>query len=296
MIKIPNAICWNIGFVGAIIGVLALAGCGGSHGVDNDNTALLRVALTDVPEDFASVLISIREIRVVPGKRDGEETDPGLPLIPSFVPPLTVNILDLQFRQQLLGEAYIPVGTYNQVRLVLDPNLPPAEPVNYVTYNDDPDTKVPLTTPSGQESGLKIVGRFEVNAGKINAIVLDFDPAKAIVEDDQSGQPLLKPTGIRIVQVEDILLTYGSISGVVMPEGAWQSAVVSVIPEGQVLPIAKGSVDPDSGSFRAAVPAGTYYILVTADGFELYSSLQDPPYEVTIGAEVEAGEIVLTPS
>ncbi len=277
---------------GALL-LMALAGCGGGSG---EATGLLQVGLTDAAtEGLASVWVSIREVQVVPADLVGENDGP-FPVVASFDPLLEINIMDLQYQQQLLGEGQVPVDQYGQVRLVLDRNPETGDPVNYVTYSDAPEVKVPLKTPSGQQSGLKVLGQFEVVAGQMNAIVLDFAPSKAIVVAGQSGQTLLKPTGIRITQVEEILASYGCIIGSVMPEAAWPTALVSVIPVGETAAIARGSVNPEDGSFRACVPAGDYYLVVTAEGYVTYDSSQDPAvtYAVTIGEpDTDAGQIDL---
>ncbi len=278
---------------GALL-LMALAGCGG--GGSGEATGLLQVGLTDAPpEGLESVWVSIQEVQVVPADLVDVEEGPH-PVVASFDPSLVINIMDLQYQQQLLGQGQVPIGEYGQVRLVLDPNPGIGDPVNYVTYSDDPQTKVPLKTPSGQQSGLKVLGQFEVAAGQMNAIVLDFDPSKAIVVAGQSGQTLLKPTGIRITQVEEILASYGCIFGTVIPELAWPTALVSVVPVGQSAAVAKGSVNPEDGSFRACMPAADYYLVVTADGYQTHnSSALDPAvtYTVGIGSEVNAGEIEL---
>ncbi len=276
---------------GALL-LMALVGCGGGNG---EATGLLQVGLTDAaPEGLASVWISIHEVQVVPADLVGMEEGPH-PVVVSFDPSLPINIMELEYQVELLGEGQVPIGQYGQVRLVLDPNPDNGDPlVNYVTYIGAEETKVPLKTPSGQESGLKVIGEFEVAAGQMNAIVLDFDPSKAIVVAGQSDQTILKPTGIRITQVEEILDSYGAIAGTVMPAGTWETAVVSVVRASDDAMVARGSVNPgpgeDGGDFRACLPAGSYYLVVTADGYQTHTSSE---YAVTVGSEEDAGVIVL---
>ena len=275
---------------GALL-LMALGGCGGGSG---EATGLLQVGLTDAPpEGLESVWVSIHEVQVVPADLVGLEEGPH-PVVASFNPSLVINIMDLQYQQQLLGQGQVPIGEYGQVRLVLDRNPDIGDPVNYVTYSDAPETKVPLKTPSGQQSGLKVIGQFEVVVGEMNAILLDFDPSKAIVEAGESGQTLLKPTGIRITQVEEILDSYGCIFGTVMPELAWPTALVSVVPVGETAAVARGSVNPgpgvDGGSFRACLPAGSYYLVVTAEGYEPHTSSE---YAVVAGSDTGPVEILL---
>lgn len=280
----------------ATISMITLSGCGG--GGDGARTGTLSVAITDAPGEFAEVHLSIVEIRVVPSGDTNEPTGPGLPLIASFHPPREADILDLAYAQELLGAATVPAGEYSQVRLVLAPNVNGEPPANYVTLLSEPSTQIPLDTPSAQQSGLKLVGKYAVTAGETAAIVLDFDPTRAILEAGDSGKYILKPTGVRITQVDDILSTYGALVLTVEPAEAWPSALVSVVPQAGTDPLAVGTVDPTDGHFRALLPPGNYAVRVTADGYPDYdSALLDPPifYEVVVGADTNAGVIDLAP-
>ncbi|PLX91830.1 MAG: hypothetical protein C0619_06985 [Desulfuromonas sp.] len=285
-------------FVWSLVSLLVMifAACGS----DSSSRGTLQVALTDdVDPSLKEVVISIKEVRAVPNGSENS-TDEGLPLIKTFEPSLSVNVLDLAYQQEVLGEALVPAGAYNQVRLILDTNMENEDPVNYVTLQDDsiaaldPDG-LALTTPSAQTSGLKILGKFTVRPGEMTAIVLDFDPSKAVHESSQDKW-LLKPTGIRIVEIEDVLQNYGAISGSVLPDLESQiiaSAVVSVVPVGSDAPIATGLVNPEDGSFRALLPEGSYFLTVDADGFERYTSDPAEPFDVVVGEETDVEPVAL---
>ena len=277
------------------VAVLLLVACGSDS---SSSSGTLQVALTDaVDPSLKEVVISIKEIRAVPNGREAEG-DGGLPLIKSFEPSLIVNVLDLAYQQEILGEALVPAGRYNQVRLILDANTVNDPPANYITFQDGSvaaldSEELALTTPSAQTSGLKILGKFMVLPGEITAIVLDFDPAKAIHESS-TNKWMLKPTGIRIVEVDDVLTQYGAIAGIVLSSDlVVDGAIVSVVPEGQELPIAAGLVNPEDGSFRALLPEGSYFVMVDADAFESYSSEPDS-FSVTVGEDTDAGVIEMT--
>ncbi|MEI6499872.1 MAG: DUF4382 domain-containing protein, partial [Armatimonadota bacterium] len=243
-----------------------------------------------------SVVLAIKEIRVVPAGNEGNETT-ALPRIVTFDTPCVVDVMQLQFQQQLLGEAAIPAGEYSEVRLVLAANVAGQDPVNYVRYTADPAQRVALRTPSGEQSGLKVVGRFTVQAGLMSVIVLDFDPARALV---QAGPNLtLKPTGIRITQAVQTLSTYGALTGMVSPVAARSTATVSVVPRGQTQSIVKGTVDPDTGEFRVLLPQGDYCMRIEAAGYQDFDGWLVVPvqmFTVTEGQDIAAGESLLTPN
>jgi hypothetical protein len=277
-----------------------LSGCGGGgSGSSAGPTGTLRVALTDKQSDsFANVVVAIKEVRVVPaGLEDAADNDSRLPVVVSYDTPHSVDVLTLRFQQDLLGSIALPAGSYNQVRLILAPNPGgQAEPVNYLTMKTAPTVKIALTTPSGQQSGLKVVGNFTVKAGIINAILIDFDPNTAIVARG-NGAFNLKPTGIRIVQPATALTNFGSLSGTVVSTFKdWSSATVLVVPQAGITPVAAGNIFSNytsnrwEGPFSAFVPAGAYRLHVVARGFAPYSSAVQT---VTTGTDFSLGDIFL---
>jgi hypothetical protein len=226
------------------------------------------------------------------------DSDGALPLIASFSPALRVNVLALQFQQKVLGDAVVPAGDYNQLRLVLEGNDGFAGPANYVVLAADPDqVKLPLTTPSGQTSGVKIVGHFSVQEGEGTAVALDFDPARAVVQAGNSGNYNFKPTGIRVVRMDSILDFYGGLAGAVLKSDASpvRGAVVSALPAGGGAALAATEVNPDDGSFRLFLPLGSYTLQVRASGYAPYSSPL-PAFTVQTGKDTVAGTITLTPA
>jgi hypothetical protein len=283
--------------------VAALAVLGACGGSDDPDTGTVQLALTDaVNHNFSEVVIAIKEVRAVPAGGEGSG-EGGLPMIVRYETPLTVNVLDLAFQQQLLGEAVLPAGTYSQLRLVLEKNDPLA-PANYIVLADNPGVKVPIDTPSGQQSGLKVVGKFTVGAGEITAVILDFDPARALVETPpESGNWIFKPTGIRVVQTDEVLLAYGAIAGQVAQDVTDATGTVQVpvteatayaIPEGLTEALAAGPVNTEDGSFRLFLPPGAYELKVSAGGFEAFSTLP-AFFTVETGVDTFAGTIVLEP-
>jgi len=299
--------------VSAVLAVTAVAlfqlqGCSGGGGSSSTaTTGTLKVALTDKTNAaYAEVWVKVKAVKIIPigFNENADDNDPGLipvPLAASVVASPNLNILNLAFVQELLGTTILPAGTYSQVRLILEPNPSNGDPVNYVILQGDTSrTKIPLKTPSAQQSGLKVVGKFVVEPGVINAIALDFDPNTAIVKrgnTQQSEQYILKPTGIRIIQMEDVLQAYGLISGNVVPS-TWTSATLTVVPQGKTSPIAAGTLFSSYTTaglvpFTSNVPAGTYRVHIQSTGFLPYSSALTA---VTLQNESPVGTITLQPS
>ena len=225
-----------------ILGVSALFiyGCSGGGSAP---TGTLKVAITDSPafRDFSSVHIRVNKVMVVPaGKENLADNDPGLPVIADFTASggQDVNILKLHFLQQLLGTAVLPAGKYNQVRLILAANSPAAPFNNYFMLAGS-SQQIALTTPSAQETGVKIVGQFTVTAGVLNTILLEFNPDAAIVKRGSTGKDNLKPTGIRIQQIYTGLNEEsGSLSGMIRSPGfaTWSSATIRIEPRNPSAP------------------------------------------------------------
>lgn len=275
----------------ATVALFQLQGCGGGGGGGGStaSTGTLKLAITDKMSDqFEHVVISIREIRVVPaGKEGAADNDPGLPVVVSFATPKVIDVMLLQFVQQALGDVLLPVGSYSQVRLILEPNPngQGQQPANYLVLKSDLTAKIPLTTPSAQQSGLKILGPIEIKPDAINAVMIDFDPNTAIVVRG-NGDYNLKPTGIRLVQMSDMLTQFGSISGTVYSTFKdWSSATVSVKRRGAINdadPIAAGRIFSNytSGAWQSpfavfvpsSSPAISYKTFISANGFRIYSS------------------------
>lgn len=289
----------------AVFAIGQLPGCGGGgSGGGTASSATLQVGLTDKQrDDFQQVVVTIREVRVVPaGMENAPDNDAQLPVVVSYPVPRTIDILSLRFQQEILGTITLPVGTYNQVRLILEPNPTGGQPpVNYLTLKADPSPtpfKYPLKTPSAQQSGLKVLGPFEVKPGIINAIMLDFDPNTAIVARG-NGDYNLKPTGIRIVQLAGPIAGFGSLSGTVASTFKdWSSATVVVVPQGGINPVAAGTIFSSytsnrwEGPFTSFVPAGAYRVHVQAKGFKPYSTAVK---SVLTGSDTPLGDLLLLP-
>lgn len=309
-----SRISFRQGFVATLVmiaGLALLASCGGGGGGGSATTGTLKLGITDKQrDDFAQVVIAIREIRVVPsGKEGADDDDPSLPVLARFDTPQSIDVLQWQFVQKPLGEVVLPAGRYSQIRLILQEN-PTGQrpPTNYVTLKTAPELPIAIKTPSGPQSGLKINGPIEIAPGVINAMVIDFDPNTAIVSTGKGGpsEYNFKPHGIRLVKMAEALMRFGSISGTVFSTfSPWSSATVFVKRRGAIDdtdPIAAGRIFASYTSnrweapFAAFVPPTAtgvgYKTFIAANGFRLYSSQS---IAVTQGESTSLDEIPLVP-
>ena len=111
-----------------------------------------------------------------------------------------------------LGQTPLTAGTYQQVRLVLAANGNTAPYANSVVLTGSA-TEIALTTPSGQQSGYKIVGPFTIAAGTMADLVLDFNACKSIVVAGASGKYLLKPVVSAVAELVAGKITGTTVAG-----------------------------------------------------------------------------------
>ena len=101
------------------------------------------------------------------------------------------DLLTLVEQPVLIGTADLPADTYTQVRLLLGED-------NRIVVEGEGE--FPLRVPSGQQTGIKIVGEFQIREGTITSVVLDFD-ARQSVKLTGRQRYQLRPT-VRIESVE----------------------------------------------------------------------------------------------
>lgn len=104
--------------------------------------------------------------------------------------PTRVDLLALADLGEDLGLASLPAGRVTQLRLVL------AAEGNTIVQDG---IERPLTVPSGSQSGLKILGPWDVDACTETALTLVLDPERSIAyHATGAGEWLLRPTVHRV--------------------------------------------------------------------------------------------------
>lgn len=228
-----------------------------------ENTSRVEVRLTDSPGDFEEVNIDIQEVRV-----NSSEGNSGW--ISLDVKAGIYNILQLTNGiDTLLGAIELPSGKIAQIRLVLGAN-------NTIKVKGQ---IYPLSTPSAQQSGLKLKLHADLAEGITYKILLDFDAARSIIVRGNNKYSL-KPV-IRAIEEA----TSGAIKGAVTPVAA--SPAVYAISGADTLGTAFTN---EMGKFLIrGIPAGTYSVsIVPIDG---YSPVLKKDVAVTVGSVKDLGTI-----
>lgn len=171
-----------------------------------NGTARLQVSLTDAPGDYEAVYIDLQDVRI----NSTTDSASGWSSLEG-VKRGTYNLLDLvNGRDTLLSDASIPAGRIQQIRLILGDE-------NYVKIDGK---RLKLTTPSAQQSGLKLNIHQDVSEGGTYQLLLDFDVAKSIHETG-NGKYMLKPT------IRAVLQAITGVKGYVAPDSV-RTAVLAI--------------------------------------------------------------------
>jgi hypothetical protein len=239
-----------------------VAACGGG-GADGTDTGTLKLSLTDAPAcGYDKVFVTVEKVRVHRSGSAGDN-DAGWSEV-VLAAPLRVGLLSLNNGTLLpLGQTELPAGLYTQMRLVLGSTPPPGSPAGTMANSIKPTggDETPLTTPSGQQSGLKMNVNIAVPAGEVADFAIDFDACKSFVKAGHSGKYLLKP----VLSVIPIVSAAGQrIVGFVDPSLVEAGTSVSA----QVAGVPLRTTPPDAtGRFVLyPVPAGSYDLVITAAG------------------------------
>lgn len=217
-------------FVGLF--VLVIVSCDKDNNTDK---AQLSVLMTDEPGAYDAVLIDLQRVEVTGESSDAIVLDTNEDIY---------NLLDLTNGvNTLIATGDMEPGTISQIRLILGPN-------NSIVVDG---VSHPLSTPSAEQSGLKLQVHQTFEPGVAYAILLDFDASKSIVEKG-NGEYQLKP----VIKTIDVALS-GSIKGSIAPAGTIVN--ITVTSDGLTF---YSAVNNSNGDFMVAgLPAGIYGITIT---------------------------------
>lgn len=246
-------------WMAAAAAAAALAACGGGGGGTSAATdGSLRVALTDAPScGYDHIWITVEKVSVNQSA-SASEADSGWSDL-TLSPARRVDLLSLTNGVlEELGTMPLAPGRYSQVRLVLASNTGTGTTSVANAVQPTGGAVIPLTTPSAQQSGLKLKANFDVAAGQMADMVLDFNACKSIVKAGNSGQYILKP----VVSVFQRVVT--AIQGFVSTTLSLGSTTIAAQQNGVTV---RATAPTSTGSFLIPyLPTGTYTLVVTSEG------------------------------
>lgn len=234
---------------------------------NNDTTTSaypVAIKMTDAPGPYEKVFIDLQGVEI---------TGSGGQTVTLNVKKGIYNLLDLSNGvSTLIATDTLETSTVEQIRLILGTN-------NSVTVNS---VSYPLSTPSAEQTGLKLQVHQTLQQGILYTILLDFDANKSIVDLGNGGYKL-KPV-IRTIETA----ISGSITGKISPVGL---ATVSAVNSTDPLLSFSTSVNANGNFTVMGLPPGTYDLTITPTSPLL--PVTKTSIIVTAGITIDIGTIAL---
>ncbi|HLF45648.1 MAG TPA: DUF4382 domain-containing protein [Chitinophagaceae bacterium] len=193
------------------------------------------IRMTDAPGPYSAVNIDLQGVEITGsgGKTVSLNVNTGIYNLINFS-----NGIDT-----LIANGTLEDATVQQIRLILGTN-------NTVVIDN---VSYPLSTPSADQSGLKLQVHQTLQAGVLYSVLLDFDANKSVIETG-NGTYKLKPV-IRTIETA----ISGSIKGQVTPAGTIASVTATSSSN-----VTYTSNTNSSGNYLVmGLPAGIYSITIT---------------------------------
>ena len=290
-----------------------MVACGGGGGDSSSGQeGTVSMSLTDNSGIYNSVVLNIEKIGIVASNSPTTYYNSA-----DFSElPVSVDILDLPDEATLfLGDIDVPLPVdgsevcFNQIRLVL------GEHGNYVIEDGDLEmTKHALKTPSGQQSGVKVLVKEEAfclsNEDDAVNVTIEFDPSTAIIYNEKSANPYqFKPTSMRIIEGNFFTAPEGFISGEVRVQSLNPDGTCKVLDVTPVVTVAAYNSDDVltsktvaladelveiennpcyySGAFKLLLPdeVATYDLLATWDMLQAQATIESNSPDVVLELE-----------
>ncbi|MDG5490891.1 DUF4382 domain-containing protein [Psychroserpens sp. SPM9] len=236
-----------------------------------EGTSKLSIKLVDEPGDFEHVYVEVIDVMVKVNNDSDDDNWQSIEAINTGV----YDLLDLTGGVNvLLADAYeIPSGTLNQIRLVLGDD-------NTIVIDGVTNE---LTTPSAQQSGLKIQVNQTLEPNFEYIFWLDFNVDESIVTAGNSGNIILKPVIRATTEVST-----GTISGSISPIDVQTQISVTVGDE-----IVSTYADENGDFLLVGLPQGIYDVFVAPNPDSNFSETNIENVEVIVGQNTIIETIIL---
>ena len=229
----------------------------------NSSPSPFEIRMTDAPGPYTKVNIDLQGVEITGSN--------GVTVVTNVHTGI-YNLLDFSNGvDTLIASGTLADASVQQIRLILGPNN--SVVVGGITY--------PLSTPSADQSGLKLQVNQTLQAGILYSVLLDFDANKSIVETG-NGTYKLKPV-IRTIEAA----ISGAIRGNILP--LTTSAFVTATSASNET--YSSNVNASGNFLLMGIPAGIYSVTITPASPLLPVTRTN--VSVTTGATVNLGTINL---
>ena len=278
--------------VAVVTFIFSIQSCNDSVNIGDDNpidqTSRIKLVLVDSPGDYLEVNVEIIDIQY----NDSEDDEGWTSFAPARGYPINVDLTELiAGNSLLLADEIIPSGMVKKIRLVLSDNN------TLVIEREAGNETVDLSTPSAQQSGLKLQLDSELEPGFSYTFILDWDVQRSIVRAGNSGRYNLKPV-IRV----NAEVNSGSIKGNVVGKltvddvapVVLENVVVAVFSvDDLVNPISSTQTDFDGDFLFQGLAEGAYIIKIMHLGYQDYETSIDTPINVVVDEVNDIGSVEL---
>lgn len=256
----------------------------------------LKIYLTDAPGDYQEVNINISKIEGHIAV-DGNEEEVGYwEVLKEWAGGYPVDLIKLEDVSILLASLQLEPNKYTQLRIFLNGNA--SLVLEGEGGSEGPTETVPLEIPSSAQTGIKLNRPFEIIAGMITKLTIDFDAQKSVIQTG-NGKYKMKPVislSSEVYSSGDVPGGVGSVSGSVSYYNSMDLALTAI--EGATIELTGGAYSfgnttntSADGSFGLpGVPAGHFTLNVYAEGYDDYSE----DIEVISGSDTIVHVVFLT--
>jgi hypothetical protein len=255
-------------FGSALLPLLVLFSCN-----DEDKLARLRISLIDSPGDYDAVKVDIQGVSIHVNENIGENGGSWINFKDSNVG--VKNLLEYTGGKQLtLVDTEFPAATISQIRLLLGGN-------NSIVVDG---TELPLKTPSGLESGLKLQVHETLQGGITYNLKLDFEVARSVIYTGNDEYVLIPVVKV-ITEARS-----GAIKGFVEPAKENVAIYITDWNGSYYTTYAATNI----ARFQAdGIPEGQYIVTFDPGDNSQYDVKSIDKVDVSIGKVMDIGTIVL---
>ncbi|MBA7669239.1 hypothetical protein ES703_77368 [subsurface metagenome] len=258
---------------------------------------ILKIYLTDAPGDYLEVNIIISKIEGhIAGDDDGAEGS--WEVLKEWGGGFHVDLIKLEDVSILLASLELEPNKYTQLRLFLMGGEEDAWII--IEGSEGPEgstSKEFLEIPSVYQTGIKLNRPFEIVAGSITKLTIDFDAEKSVVKTG-NGKYKLKPvihvSSETYSEGEEFPEGLGSVFGTVSYYYSQDLELTGIVGasielSGGVYIFANTTITLEDGTFSLDnVPAGNYTLNVYTEAYGDYSE----DIEVVAGWDTEVNVVL----